>query len=81
MAVVAWECSSQGKLGLGPDTAKLTAAHVHLESGLVPEALEFKHAPPFSLLGSKASKRKVVNTCHLHSNMLQTRQCLSLCVY
>lgn len=56
MAVIAWECSSQGKLFLGPDMAELTAANVHPESGLNPVAPDFKNAffppPPFhSLLG------------------------------
>lgn len=41
MAVIAWECSSQGKLFLGPDMAELTAANVHPESGLNPVAPEF----------------------------------------
>lgn len=44
MAVIAWECSSQGKLFLGPDMAELTAANVHPESGLHPVAPEFKNA-------------------------------------
>lgn len=58
MAMIAWECSSQGKLCLGP-LAKLTVANAHPESHLAPEALEFKHALPFRLLGlAKASKRK-----------------------
>ena len=42
MAMIAWECSSQGKLFLGPDMAELTAANVHLESGLNPVAPELK---------------------------------------
>lgn len=58
-AMIAWECSSQGKLCLGPDMAQLTVANAHSESHLAPEALEFKHALPFRLLGlAKASKRK-----------------------
>ena len=48
MAMIAWECSSQGKLFLGPNIAELTAANVHPESGLDPVAPEFKNAffPP-----------------------------------
>lgn len=49
MAVIAWECSSQGKLFLGPDTAELTAANVHPESGLGPVALELKKHLFFSV--------------------------------
>lgn len=44
LAMIAWECSSQGKLFLGPDMAELTAANVHPETGLDPVALEFKNA-------------------------------------
>lgn len=33
MAATAWECSSQGKLFLGPDMAEPTAANVHPEPG------------------------------------------------
>lgn len=47
MAVIAWECSSQGKLFLGPDMAELTAANVHPESGLNLVAPEFKNASFF----------------------------------
>lgn len=55
MAVIAWECSSQGKLFLGPDMAELTAANVHPESGLNLVAPEFKmplffFLPPFHSL-------------------------------
>lgn len=68
MAVIAWECSSQGKLFLGPDMAELTAANVHPESGPNPVAPEFKNAsffppPPFhSLPGwAKVLKEEEVN--------------------
>lgn len=59
MAMIAWECSSQGRLCLGPDMAKITVANAHPESHLAPEALEFKLPLPFRLLGlAKASKGK-----------------------
>lgn len=59
MAMIAWECSSQGRLCLDPDMAKLTVANAHPESHLAPEALEFKLPLPFRLLGlAKASKRR-----------------------
>lgn len=54
MAVIAWECSSQGRLFLGPGMAELTAVHVHPESGLGPVARELKNASSFpfhNLLG------------------------------
>lgn len=49
MAVIAWECSSQGRLFLGPDTAELTAANVHPDSGLNSVAWVEKKSLPFSL--------------------------------
>lgn len=42
MAVIAWECSSQGKLFLGPVMAEPRAANAHPESGLGPVAWELK---------------------------------------
>lgn len=44
MAVIAWECSSQGKLFLGPVMAEPRAANAHPESGLGPVAWELKNA-------------------------------------
>lgn len=57
MAMIAWECSSQGKLFLGPDMAKLTAANVHLESGLNPVAPELKKNASFFLFSLPASAK------------------------
>lgn len=66
MAVIAWECSSQGKLFLGPDMAE-PAANIHPESGLDPVAPEFKYASSFhSLLGlAKVLKEGEVNNFSL----------------
>lgn len=49
MAMMTWECSSQGKLFLGPDMAQLTTANVHPESSLDPVAPEYKNAPSLSV--------------------------------
>lgn len=54
MAVIAWECSSQGKLFLGPETAEPMAANVYPESGRGPVAREFKKCLFFSFPVSQA---------------------------
>lgn len=58
-ATIAWECSSQGKLFLGPDTAELTAANVRPESGQHPVAPEFKNA---SFLFTRLNKSSLGET-------------------
>lgn len=57
MPLIAWECSSQGKMCLGPDMAKLPAANVHPESGS--RGAWVQKCSSFSLVGlEKAFKRR-----------------------
>lgn len=60
MAVRVWECSSQGKLFLGPDVAELTAAKVLPETRLNLVAPKFKNpsSPPSFFSGSAIFLRR-----------------------
>lgn len=71
MAVIAWECSRQGKLCLGPDMAQLKAANVHPEASS--GGPELKNALLFSLRSLANASEEEVNTFHLHIKVLQTQ--------
>lgn len=81
MAVIAWECSSQQKLFLGPGMAELTAVNVHPESGPGPVAWDLKNASSFpfhSLLGLAQflNDGEVNNTDMLENQVVSFIPCL-----